>query len=1257
MRRAILLPLVPRLTVEWARKHPDATWSRRDGTMVFADISGFTRLSEQLAELGPAGAEELTDLINGGYEGILGAAGAYGGDVLKIAGDGVLLWFDGADHEVRAATACQSMHRSLERPLMSSTGRTVRLRMSIGAHTGTFTFVMATGRHRELVAAGSAVSTVLRCEQVADPGQTVASDELVSALAPGSAGAPRPGGRLPRRVEGGGAIERNLRPPARPPDLTVYVPAAQRELLVAGAPGEHRQCAIGFLSLRGTDDILATSGPEALVDVVSRVTAGVDEATDRWGTQFLATDCSPNGVGVMLTSGIPTSSGHDEERLLRTVRQVLDEVPALDLRAGVHRGRIYSGFLGSSTRRVFTGVGDAVNLSARLMQRAGEREIVASRAVLDWSDTRFEERPLVPFTVKNRVAPVEASVVGEVAERRPRGAAHDLPFVGRERELAQLEQAADDALEGRGSLVVLVGEPGIGKSRLIVELQRRRPGLELLDLAADEYSTTVPYSLVRTMLARLGEFDPDAEPTRVGASLLEWVGAVAPDELPWLPLLAAVFGAATAPTRETEELAGEFRSARLRRSAAAVMDRVLTRPSLVVIDDAQWVDDASAELLATAFARIDDRPRLVCVLVSGGAWPPAWAAGGTVMEVEALPVAETRRLATAASSGRVRSRDLDQLSSRSAGNPLFLSNLVDAASTTGEVDSLPSTIERLITSRIDDLETRDRVLLREAAVAGMELELPLLGRVLGTQIVNRADAWRRLAPFVGRAGPGRLRFLHGLYQRVAYEGLSFRRRRELHLALGDELERTHAEPAVLSLHFWRAHDHARSYRWSRVAAEAAHAAYANTEAAELYQRALASATRTPTAKREVAELAEALGDVLELTADYDSAAAAYADARRAANGTSARTEARLHRKIGVLREHAGAYSDALRWYSRGIRLLGPDGEPVDGGRRGVDQGDLAELAELELAYGGVRYRQGRAGEATEWVGRAIDHATHAGDDRALGHAYYLMTIVEVARGETTPRTGDVAIAVLERVGDLVLEAKLYNNLGIAAYFGGDWPAALAHYERCLDLGHRAGDLVLEATVASNIGEILSDRGEIAAAAELFESALDAFTSAKYAIGVALATGNLGRAALRSGDVDRARRLLENARVRFEAINAASYVAETLVRLAECATAAGEPYEALLLVTQAEQSVRGAPDSFVAVGAVRARAEAWLAAGRLIEAATTAEEAVQLARQTGATFEQARSLEVRAAAGRALGASAKRDAEEAATLLAHLGASK
>jgi class 3 adenylate cyclase/tetratricopeptide (TPR) repeat protein len=1213
--------------------------------MAFADISGFSRLSEQLAAGGPAGTEELTDLINASFESLIAAVAAHGGDVLKIVGDGLLVWFDGAHHAERAAAGCRDMHRALGRPLVASTGRSVRLRMSAGAGSGTFTFLMTSGRHRELVVCGRAASDVMRCEKIAEPGETVVDLGLAALLPPRSLGARRELGRLLRRSSVAAPP-----PPARPglarrtPDLTAYIPTVQRELRRIAAPGEHRQCAIAFVSIDGTDDVLERDGPAAVHRLVSTVSDVVDEATARWGTQFLSSDNAANAVGMMLTGGVPTSSGEDEERLLRTVRDIVDACSDVPLRAGVHHGRIYSGFVGSSMRHGFTAVGDAVNVSARLMQNAALGQIVASRSVLDWSDTRFDEQPLAPFRVKNRGALVEASVVGAAAERKPRGAAHDLPFTGHERELAALEDAATRAADGRGSVVVVVGDPGVGKSRLLVELRLRRPGMTAVVLAADEYSSAIPYSLVRTLLADLGGLELEAAPDTLGAALRAFVRTVAPDQLPWLPLLAAAFGATVAPTREVDELADEFRSSRLRQTAAVIIDRALADTTLIGVDDAQWIDDASADLIADIIGAVASRPRLICVLVSA-AEPPPWTAGAAVVAVAPLRPEETTALAVAASTGRVARRDLAQLVDRSGGNPLFLANLVDTAADSGEIDTLPSTIERLVTRRIDDLEPRDRVLLRDTAVAGTEIDLAVLGRALGSTAISRPDAWRRLSAFVGPAEPGRLRFRHGMYQRVAYEGLSFRRRREVHLAIGSVLEHDGAPPAVLSLHFTRAEDHARAYRWSVEGARAAQRAYANAEATELYRRALTSATRVPDIHADTrAGLAEALGDVLELSADYDAAAAAYGDARRAAGSRSPRTAARLVRKLGVLREHAGAYSDALRRYARAIGMLHAAG--------GADS--TGELAELELAYAGVRHRQGRHVEARQAVGRAIELATAARDDVALGHAYYLLTIIDVALGDTHPASGKTALALLERQGDLVQQANLYNNLGVAAYFAGDWDAALADYERSRDLGRRTGDAVLEATLANNIGEILSDRGALDDAIELFRSALVTFRAASYPLGIALATGNLGRAHLRRGEVATARGLLEEAHEAFETSGAVTFVADMLVRLGECATAAGDAAAALVLLDAAADRLRTAPDPFVTVGMRRARAEALLAADRLSEAVIDAEESVELADALGAAFETARSLSVRADARRALAAAADEDATAADELFAFLG---
>ncbi len=177
-----LRPLVPRLTVDWAAQEPDRRWKQLTGSMLFADITGFTRLAEQLAVHGPAGAEELNDLINTYFEAIVAAAERFGGDVLKFGGDAALVWFDGEGHEQRVCAAALGMQAAIARPLTRRDGRPVRLRMSVGAHTGEFTFIMTVGRSRELFVGGPAASEVMRCESGANAGQVLLRADLAAAV-------------------------------------------------------------------------------------------------------------------------------------------------------------------------------------------------------------------------------------------------------------------------------------------------------------------------------------------------------------------------------------------------------------------------------------------------------------------------------------------------------------------------------------------------------------------------------------------------------------------------------------------------------------------------------------------------------------------------------------------------------------------------------------------------------------------------------------------------------------------------------------------------------------------------------------------------------------------------------------------------------------------------------------------------------------------------------------------------------------------
>jgi class 3 adenylate cyclase/tetratricopeptide (TPR) repeat protein len=1156
-------PYLPRLVVDWA-KTPERPWEELEGTLVSLDVSGFTRLSERLQAKGRAGAEELVLLLSGVYAGLIGVAERHGGDVLKFRGDALLILFSGDGHERRACQASSHMHWLIDETgrTMSSVG-SVTLRMSTGIYTGRCHFFMVEGSHRELVVTGPAATATIRLESAANAGQILVSDRTAEALEPAWLGTAREGGRLLRRIDDDAGVDDVIAHfaatvPAED-DLELYIPAPLRaHLLLESGEAEHRHVTAAFVKFSGIDDLLAREGADGVHGALRGVARTIAATTSDFGLTWLESDIDVDGGKLYLVGGAPSSTGADEERMLRALRVIADSDSPLVLRAGVNRGPAFCGDVGALNRRTYAVMGDTVNLAARLVGRAEAGGILATAAVLDRSRTRFETAPQ-PFLVKGKERPITAYRVGAATSIREEEPQAELPLEGREAELAAFALAIGAARVRQQQLVEIAGEPGIGKSRLVEELRRQALGFTQLDGRCDQYSSSSPYAVFGALLRPLAGLTPEMSPEEAGAHLTPWIAAVMPDLAPLLPLLAIPFGAEVPPSPETEEIDPQFRRERLHEAVEKFLTRVLMMPTLVTIEDAHWIDDASHDLVAHLTRAAQPRPWLVCVTrrPQGESFVRPEVDGHFELPLGPLGPEALERLALAAAGDVALAQEaLAALTERSGGNPLFLRELIAASRGAGDVAELPDSVETVILSRIDTLSPEDRFLLRNASVVGTRFELDLLAEVLASVLpdVDDLGRWERLAEFVGWEGSGALRFHHDLFRAVAYEGLSFRRRREVHARLARALELRGADPSLLSLHFLYAQEHEDAWRYSVEAARDAQHRYANADAAELYTRALEAAADLELPAEEVVPIAENLGDVAELAARYAQAEAAYTRARKLAPAAGAQ-QPRLLWKEGVLRERRGKYSEALRWYGRGLKAL--DGD---------ESGQALELrTELELAYAGVKHRQGRFADAIDWAGRAAEHAQAAGLRSQLAHAYQLLQIAHTRLGSKDRSYRAKALPIYEELGDLIGQARVLNDLGVEAYFEGRWDEASAFYRRCRDVSERGGDVVVAATARNNEAEILSDQGRLDDARVLLEEALRVWRAAGYRVGIALATSNLARLAARGGSFDEAHRLFDDALAQFEELGADAFVGETRARVAECLVLEGRHKEATSLV--------------------------------------------------------------------------------------------
>jgi class 3 adenylate cyclase/tetratricopeptide (TPR) repeat protein len=1152
-----LEPYVPRLVVNWLRETPDAVWREVEGSLAFVDISGFTQLTERLARRGKVGAEEMSDLLNGMFAELLAVAYQDDAGLVKWGGDAVLLLFEGEEHAQRAVRAAARMRSRLRQvgKLQTPAGL-VTLRMSVGIHSGTFHFFLVGDPqiHRELIISGPAASLTAELEALADAGEIAVSEATKALLPDEVVGAAKGIGwlvaREPRLID----VAAAPRPSSVGLDIAGTLPPPIREHLRSNSgTAEHRRIAVAFVQFSGTDEVLATQGPAALAAALDETVRNVQEAAGRHGVTFFESDINRDGGKIMLTAGAPLSSDHDEEGMVRTARRIADRIGRLPLRVGVNSGPVFAGDFGPEFRKTFSVKGDAINLAARVMGKAQPGQVLVTVDTLAKATSSFDVEVLPPFLVKGKSKPVHAVSLGRVLGERTRS--DDSPMVGRETELAVLRSSLAWAKEGSRQVVDLAGEPGIGKSRLVQELLRDQ-SVQAVTARCDEYETATAYWPFRNLLRELLGIAEHLSVDDVVDQLRDTTKNVAPDLLPWLPLICQVVDVTLTETPEVAALAVEFRKSRLEEVTAEFLRTLLPGPVVLVFDDVHLIDDASADLLEVLCRSSEHCSWLMLVTrreVASGFLP---SDAYEVMPLRPAPlddIAVTAMISAVLAERPLPPDDIAALRARAGGNPLFLRGLLDAVRTGAALDSLPDSVEALITSQIDRLPPDERSVLRFASVLGVsfresELRALLRGRALPTS----RSALRNLGHFLRIEGHGRLRFDHQLIRDTAYEGLPYRLRRELHGRAGEVIEAAAPDPIevseLLSLHFFHAVRPEKAWFYSRVAGMRASEKFAFAQADELLTRAVQSVRGSSmVTSEELAEVQLALGEARFRIGRNSLALQAF----RAARAEMAEDRERcavVFKREAETEWRQGRTSQALRTLKRGMGLL--DGLGSDAA--------LSALSRLEGTYAVVRENQGRYRESLRWALAAEQHAEQAGDRAALADALSAVHGARSMLGDVDDRAyGEEALALYESLGDRVGQSRALNNLAVLAWIQGSGPRSLEMFRRAEILAAEAGDTVGAASTKYNIGDVLVRMGKVVEAANVLREVIPVLQGTGIEDFHMAARRGLGLALVMDGADDEGRRLLVEARSAFVEMRESAEVVETDATLALAFLIAGE----------------------------------------------------------------------------------------------------
>jgi class 3 adenylate cyclase len=710
--------------------------------------------------------------------------------------------------------------------------------------------------------------------------------------------------------------------------------------MVAGAApsfvgGERKLVTLLFTDIVGSTALAERLDPEEWGEVVSGAHRCVTEAIhSRGGTvaQLL-------GDGVLAFFGAPITHEDDPVRAVSASLAILSSIGTyaqelasrqrienFQMRVGLNTGLVVVGNVGSAGHMEYLAVGDSVNLAARLQSAASPNSVLISESTARLVRHAFELESVGPLDLKGKSEPISAFrvVVRKSVQESGRGIEGlSSPLVGRDQELAQLRASLGDVGRGRGRVVSLMGEAGLGKSRLLTELKhvamrgdaeagagQARP-ITWIEGRCLSDESAIPYALITSALrywlgdaASAHQINADRY-----ASLTERVGQVVGDRVDDVaPLLATLLGITL--TGEAAERVRYLEPPMLRgRIFGAVGEFVRElakiQPTILVLEDLHWTDSTSLDLIEQLLPLTERGMLMILAAFRPQRQEPSWrfyevaqrdySHRHTAIALEPLDEAESRSMV----ANLLHIEDLPEsvralILRKAEGNPFFIEELIRSLldsklvvrdnghwrATRAIADiAIPDTLGEVIGARVDRLDASAKRVVQTAAVIGREFPLGLLATVYGTGDSledSLVDLQRReLIQESTRLPEVVFVFKHALTQETAYSSLLLSRRRELHGRIAHALEQ-HDPSRVhdIARHFLDARDERRALPYLVDAADRSARAYATSTAIDLYGQAL-EILKTVDDLALARRAYEGLGGALALASDLPRAMDTY----------------------------------------------------------------------------------------------------------------------------------------------------------------------------------------------------------------------------------------------------------------------------------------------------------------------------------------------------------------------------------------------
>jgi class 3 adenylate cyclase/predicted ATPase len=1118
-----LIPYIPPTLLQSVLANPTASSTpvtqSFPAAVLFADVSGFTPLTEALAQKGSEGSEELTRLLNTYFYRMIALLEAEGGEIAKFSGDALTVLFPATAEPLAHATrrayqAASAMQDAMGefRALATSVGP-VALGMKIGIGAGQVVTLQVGGifDRWEYVVAGDPLRQVAAAESQAERGQTLMSPEAEALLLAEP---------LPPRALLSPELAAVTQTEAVEAILRGYVPGSVLGWLHAGLRewlAVLRPMSVLFVGVGGLD----YAAPEAAERLHALVRA-VQKTLYRYEGSLNKVVVDDKGTVLLALFGAPPFAHEDDaERAVRCAREVQAKVTrgamqdtGLRLSMGIASGRVFAGPVGSDTRREYTTLGDTVNLAARLMGKAGPGNILCDFETFRQARSKLIFDALVPIRLKGKAGLVRVyspsqgpwtDTQEQTLQSGPPQITPTTSFVGRQAEIERLTSELEAVQAGQGRLVMIEGEAGIGKSRLVMESMRlaRERGLIGLLGTAQSIEQQTPYRAWRDVFSAFFDLGMLINQAERQARVRHVVREIAPAHRERLPLLNDVLNLGLPDTPLTAALDPALRQQNLTLLLVGLMQAwTRERPLIVVLEDAHWLDSLSWDLTVHAARALlaADVPLLLLLatrpldrssLAARHLGTLRGLAQTSSIHLGEMSPEETIQLVTARlhlPAGGLPQVIADMVRERAGGNPFFAEELVftlrdhgfiiiepDPASDHGNrclitgdmahvTQALPDNVQGLILARMDRLAPETQLTLKVGAVIGRTFPYTTLRYTLQQHTAVNEDTIRGnlealasldLTPLDSPEPHLAYFFKHIITQDVAYQTLLFAQRRALHRTV-----------------------------------------------AEWYEQHYGAGDGLPAGTAPVPAVPEALAPYLPLLVHHYQRAEVYEHERYYARLAGQQAAAQF------------ANAEAITYLSRALEL--------------TPEEDIAERYALLLLREQVYSLQGARETQREDLAALQALAEALADD-------HLRAEVALRQANYADATGDypAAIAAAQQAVQLAQAARAssseaagYLQWGRVHWRQGDYAEASSQLEHALSLAHSHGLAATEADILRNLGHVAADQGDIDSAHTYYEQTLQLYQALADRLGESKALGNLGNVAADQGDTATARRYYE-----------------------------------------------------------------------------------------------------------------------------------